>query len=94
MIKGLLYAGLSEFYNRVPIGRIVNRLTKDLRELDEVINEYIGWFLACLFETLGILFICCYAASPLAIIPMIIVGFFSNKLRVYYMKTQREVARF
>jgi hypothetical protein len=30
MIKGLLYAGLSDFYNRVPKGRIINRLTKDL----------------------------------------------------------------
>ena len=30
MIKGLLYAGLSDFYNRVPKGRILNRLTKDL----------------------------------------------------------------
>lgn len=31
MIKALLYASLGKFYNRVPIGRIVNRLTKDLR---------------------------------------------------------------
>jgi len=31
MIKGLLYASLSNFYNRVPVGRIINRLTKDLR---------------------------------------------------------------
>lgn len=34
MIKHLLYASLGNFYNRVPTGRIVNRLTKDLRELD------------------------------------------------------------
>jgi ATP-binding cassette, subfamily C (CFTR/MRP), member 1 len=31
MMKSLLYASLSNFFNRVPIGRIVNRLTKDLR---------------------------------------------------------------
>ena len=31
MIKGLLYASLSNFFNRVPTGRIMNRLTKDLR---------------------------------------------------------------
>lgn len=34
MMKSLLYASLSNFYNRVPVGRIINRLTKDLRELD------------------------------------------------------------
>ncbi len=34
LIKSLLYASLSNFFNRVPVGRIVNRLTKDLREID------------------------------------------------------------
>jgi hypothetical protein len=31
IIKALLYAPLINFYNRVPMGRIVNRLSKDLR---------------------------------------------------------------
>ncbi len=31
IIIGLLYASLGNFYNRVPTGRIVNRMTKDLR---------------------------------------------------------------
>ena len=31
MIKSLLYASLGDFFNRVPTGRIVSRLTKDLR---------------------------------------------------------------
>jgi ATP-binding cassette subfamily C (CFTR/MRP) protein 1 len=34
IIQALLYASMNEFYARVPIGRIMNRLTKDLRELD------------------------------------------------------------
>jgi ATP-binding cassette subfamily C (CFTR/MRP) protein 1 len=34
MVKSLLYASLSKFFNRVPVGRIINRLTKDLREID------------------------------------------------------------
>ncbi len=29
--KSLFYASLNKFYNRVPLGRIVNRLSKDLR---------------------------------------------------------------
>ena len=31
MIKSLLYASITDFYNRVPIGRLLNRLSKDLR---------------------------------------------------------------
>jgi ABC-type multidrug transport system fused ATPase/permease subunit len=34
MIKGLLYASITEFYDRVPTGRILSRVSKDLRELD------------------------------------------------------------
>lgn len=34
IIKRLLDASLNNFYSRVPTGRIINRLTKDLRELD------------------------------------------------------------
>lgn len=34
VIKALLYTSLTQFYNRVPIGRILNRLSKDLREVD------------------------------------------------------------
>ena len=35
MIKGLIYASLTNFFNRIPEGRIVNRITKDLTEIDE-----------------------------------------------------------
>ena len=31
MIKGLIYASIPEFYDRVPTGRILNRVSKDLR---------------------------------------------------------------
>ena len=34
MIKNLLYSSINDFYNRVPIGRILNRLSKDLKEVD------------------------------------------------------------
>jgi ABC-type multidrug transport system fused ATPase/permease subunit len=94
MIKGLLYADLSTFFNRVPVGRIVNRLTKDLRELDEVIMQFFAFVLIGIFQLLGALFICVYAATPYALIPMVFVFFLSEKLRKYYLKSQKEVARF
>jgi ABC-type multidrug transport system fused ATPase/permease subunit len=31
VIKALLYASITTFYNRVPVGRILNRMSKDLR---------------------------------------------------------------
>jgi ABC-type multidrug transport system fused ATPase/permease subunit len=34
MIKGLIYASITEFYDRIPTGRILSRVSKDLRQLD------------------------------------------------------------
>ena len=78
MMKSLLYASLSNFFNRVPVGRVVNRLTKDLREIDEDIVDAMSWFVVSFFELLSTLVICIYASSVFAIIPMIIIGLISN----------------
>lgn len=89
MIKSLLYGSLSYFFNRVPVGRILNRLTKDLRELDEDLVDEMSWFMVACLELLSTLTICIYASSIFSVIPMIIVGVLSSWLRRYYMKAQR-----
>jgi ATP-binding cassette, subfamily C (CFTR/MRP), member 1 len=91
--KGLLYASLTEFYNRVPTGRIVNRLTKDLRELDEALMNSLTFVLTNLFELFGILSICIYTTSPLTLIPILAMAWLARRLRNYYLAAQREVAR-
>lgn len=89
MIKSLLYASLNKFYNRIPVGRIISRLTKDLRELDESIGYAIGTLLANLFQLFGTLVICLYASSLFVLIPVLFVTFCCVKVKSYYMKTQR-----
>lgn len=89
MIKSLLYASLSNFHNRVPVGRIANRLSKDLTDLDETIYDDLSYTLVTAFQILSTLSICIYASTVFAIIPMIIVGYLSVRLRRYYLKTQR-----
>ena len=89
MMKSLLYASLCNFYNRIPIGRIINRLTKDLRELDEAIGFAVGSLLVCLFCLIQTLILCIYSSTLYIIIPIIIVLFITQKIRSFYMKTQR-----
>ncbi len=89
IIKSLLYASLNKFYNRVPQGRIMNRLSKDIREVDESIGYSVGGFVVSFFGLLGTLVICVYASTYLIILPMLVVTYFSNRFRIYYMKTQR-----
>lgn len=89
MIKSLLYASITRFYNRVPVGRILNRLSKDLREVDEALGYVVGNVLVCVFSTIGGLVMCIYASTPLIIIPIIITSFLFNILLKYYLRSQR-----
>lgn len=42
MSLNLLYAPINEFFERIPLGRIYNRLSKDLAVMDLDINFAIG----------------------------------------------------
>ena len=81
MIKSLLKANLIKFYNRVPIGRIINRLAKDLRELDEAMGPAIGGFLVCFFQMLGTITVCIYSSTPYLLIPTALLGYCCWKIK-------------
>lgn len=93
MIKSLLYASLVQFYNRVPVGRILNRLSKDLRELDEAIGYAVGNLLVSLFRLLAGIAMCFYASTPLIAIPCFLVGYLCMKINTYYLNAQRACIR-
>jgi ATP-binding cassette subfamily C (CFTR/MRP) protein 1 len=46
MIISLLYAPITEFFERIPLGRILNRLSKDVATLDLDIGFRINEFLS------------------------------------------------
>jgi ABC-type multidrug transport system fused ATPase/permease subunit len=89
MIKSLLYASITKFYNRVPIGRILNRLSKDLREVDEAIGYAVGNTFVCGFNLISSLLMCIYGSTPYILIAILIVGFFCRQLLRYYLKSLR-----
>ena len=93
MLKSLLYASITQFYNRIPIGRVINRLSKDLRIVDEDVGYAVGWLLMTVFSLLSNLVICLYASTPLVLIPIVIIGYFCYRLQKYYLKSQRECIR-
>ena len=49
MIHCLLYAPLNEFFERIPIGRILNRLTSNVSEVDMEVNFAFNGFVIFFF---------------------------------------------
>ena len=75
------------------MGRILNRLSKDLRIVDELVGYDLDWTVKCFFSLLSNLTICLYASTPLVLVPILIIGFICYKMKNYYLKTQRETVR-
>lgn len=93
IIKSLLFAPINEFFDRVPLGRVLNRLSKDLYNVDMELSFNIAVFLEVFFFLLGELGLFTYAISYWIILPLIFVVFFMKKVYSIYMKCNREFVR-
>lgn len=71
MTKSLLYASLIRFYNRVPVGRILSRLSSDLSQIDGTTGSAFAGTLSCLFSLIASLIICIHTSSIFVIGPVI-----------------------
>ncbi|XP_034960244.2 ATP-binding cassette sub-family C member 3 [Zootoca vivipara] len=95
-----LHSGLLEnklhtpqsFYDTTPIGRIINRFSKDIYVIDEVIPPTILMFLGTFFVSVSTMIVI-IASTPLfavVIIPLAILYFFAQR---FYVATSRQLKR-
>ncbi|NXJ88320.1 MRP3 protein, partial [Corythaixoides concolor] len=80
------------FYDTTPTGRIINRFSKDIYVIDEVIPPTILMFLATFFTSLSTMIII-IASTPLfavVIVPLAILYFFVQR---FYIATSRQLKR-
>uniref|UniRef100_A0A6I8RP40 ATP binding cassette subfamily C member 3 n=1 Tax=Xenopus tropicalis TaxID=8364 RepID=A0A6I8RP40_XENTR len=80
------------FYDTTPIGRIINRFSKDIYVIDEVIPGTILMFLATFFTSLSTMIVI-VASTPLfavVIIPLAIAYIFVQR---FYVATSRQLKR-
>lgn len=88
------------FFNRMPIGRLITRVTSDVESLSDVLSAgivtilgdlfrilFIAWFMFSLDATLALV--------TLAVLPLMIfiTSWFRRKVRDQYRETRKQVAR-
>lgn len=93
IMRSLLYAPLNEFFERVPAGRILNRISKDINVVDGEIPFEIGNFLVPAFNFLGDMIFCVYSTSLYMIFPIILFFSICFWVQLKYMNAYRELVR-
>lgn len=92
MIGRVLRAPINTFFDVTPIGRILNRFSKDLTVLDTEISWNFSTALACLYGAIGTLVISA-AAIYWILIPLPFIFFLFYKVFSYSINAQRETSR-
>jgi ABC-type multidrug transport system fused ATPase/permease subunit len=93
ILKQLLYSSYTNFFNRVPMGRILNRLGKDIQQLDEVIGLSLSTCLLSFVKFVSGVIIMIYASSAYVIIPVAVICFIFYLLRRYFVGCFHQVIR-
>lgn len=93
MMKSVIRAPINLFFDRVPIGRVLNRFSKDLNVVDNGVANSIIRFVQTLFQLISDIIVCVYGGTYY-VIPLIAVFFyFSYKTQQKYQRLNREVVR-
>lgn len=85
MITSLLFAPLNEFFERIPVGRILNRLSKDVQVIDQDLAFAISMFLLKISTIIGDTTLCVYASSLYVLIPITVFIIACKQMQQYYM---------
>jgi ATP-binding cassette subfamily C (CFTR/MRP) protein 2 len=73
MIISLLYAPITEFFERIPLGRILNRVTKDIATLDLDIGWKIGENLVNIFTFIADVVVLVFTSSPYVLLAIFLL---------------------
>lgn len=91
-VEALVKAPVNLFFDITPLGRILNRLTKDMDEIDGNLAFCIGGALVCTTGLLGTIAIC-FIFAPWIIVIIPIVGTCSIFAQQLFLAGQRETSR-
>ncbi|KAJ2861927.1 hypothetical protein GGI22_002326 [Coemansia erecta] len=80
------------FFDSTPLGRIINRFSRDMQTIDEVTLETIVWWFGDIIAVLGV-FAIITAVTPAFIVVAVTVSLVYSGFAYYYLTTSRELKR-
>ncbi|KAL9657812.1 hypothetical protein ABK040_013150 [Willaertia magna] len=82
----------TSFFDTNPVGRILNRFSKDTESIDTSLIGTLRSFIGCLFQVTGTIVIIT-TVTPLFLLPIIPLFFIYWRVQNYYRSTSRELKR-
>lgn len=91
LVKAILFAPV-RFFDTTPIGRIINRFSKDIKSIDESLGSYLQITFVCVLEV-SMLMIILAGLVPVFLIPTILVCILGFAVGEMYVRAQMAVKR-
>lgn len=95
-LHNLMYHGVTRatmyFFNTNPSGRILNRFSKDMGQIDEMLPAVMIDVIQIFLQLFGIIIVVAIV-NYWFLIPTVIIGFIFYFLRNFYLKSSRDIKR-
>ncbi|KAL9890469.1 probable multidrug resistance-associated protein lethal(2)03659 [Glossina fuscipes] len=91
MFRGITQAAMY-FFNTNPSGRILNRFSKDMGQIDEILPSVMIDVIQIFLSLFGIVLVIA-VVNPLVLLPTLLLAIIFYNLRTFYLKTSRNVKR-
>ena len=92
ILRRILAAPVS-FFDTTPLGRVLNRFSSDITQIDEKLAYTFGWCVGLVFALLGIVGSISYSTKGifLAVVPFLLIIYYRAQL--FFRKTNTELKR-
>lgn len=80
------------FFDSTPVGRILNRFSRDIQVIDQDIASSLNWLLYLVIQAIAIIMVIA-VITPVFLLGAIVVTFIYASFTVYYLAASRELKR-
>lgn len=92
ILKGVFDAPINLYFDVTPLGRILNRFSRDLDSLDSILPDFFLQNLQNIFQVLFIIIVC-ISSSAFFVIILIPIAVLFYYVQSYFRKSSREIKR-